>query len=91
MKAYYNLDGAGDTLFVQLMDLDKAECNWTRIEGITRITEKETGKTAGYNIFNPSEYGSVSGKGRIEFNAGLVELINTALARNGIEESVEQE
>ncbi|WP_051314813.1 DUF4479 domain-containing protein [Alteribacter aurantiacus] len=88
MKAYYNLDAIGDTLLVQMTDLNKQKHLWVRKNDVTYFYDKESQERVGYNIFNFSQYGEVSGKGEITVTDEIIESINKAFKKNNIDASL---
>ncbi|MBU8905228.1 YtpR family tRNA-binding protein [Desertibacillus haloalkaliphilus] len=88
MNVFYNKTGIGDTLLVSLEEVNKEERRFKRTGDVARLYDKNSGKTVGYNLFNISTYGDVSGHGTIEITNELVEFINDVLAKNDVNETV---
>ncbi|MBB5324455.1 tRNA-binding protein [Anoxybacillus tepidamans] len=89
MNVFYNRDGIGDVLLVSLKPIDPEKRTFERKGDVVRIFDETTNETAGYNIFNISQYDAVIGTGTVEANDELVGVINDLLVKNGFTEKIE--
>ncbi|MBM7096397.1 MULTISPECIES: DUF4479 domain-containing protein [Alteribacter] len=88
MKAYYNLDGIGDILILKLKETEKQNETWKRINGVTCFYDKDSKEVTGYNVFDFSSYGEISGKGEVTFTDEIKEAVNLALKQNKVDERI---
>lgn len=89
MNAFYNEKGIGDTLLISLYHLDREKRAFEKKGDVVRLFDKETGKTAGYNIFHISTFSAVDGNGLIDLTEEQVDNVNEVFEKNGIEESLQ--
>ncbi|MFB4163063.1 YtpR family tRNA-binding protein [Alteribacillus sp. JSM 102045] len=89
MNVFYNKTGIGDTLLVSLKEIEKDKREVERKGDIARLHHKDSGVTAGYNIFNVSEYGTIQHSGMLPITGALIDIVQTALKVNGFEETIE--
>lgn len=88
LNVFYNKQGIGDTLVVSLADLPREKQGFEKKGDAVRIFDEESKKTAGYNLFNVSKYGSVEGNGVLETEENLAGLINEILQANGFSDKI---
>ncbi|HSI66824.1 MAG TPA: DUF4479 domain-containing protein [Planococcus sp. (in: firmicutes)] len=88
MNAFYNKDGIGDVMLVQLQT-EKPEKIQTETFGDITLIKDEEGKIAGFNLFQASTYIDVPSSGDIETSESLVTGLQNALERNGVEFTLE--
>lgn len=91
MNVFYNREGIGDTLLVSLEEIDKKERAVEQKGDVARLYHVTSNQTVGFNLFRISNYGNVSGNGRLEATEQLVSFINDVLAKNGFSEQVESD
>ncbi|MGY4689186.1 YtpR family tRNA-binding protein [Salibacterium sp. K-3] len=84
MNVFYNNKGIGDTLLVSLKEIDKPKREIEKQGDVVRLYHEETGETAGFHIFHASSYGNVNQIGLCALTDSLKELIQNALAQNGL-------
>ena len=89
MNFFYNKAGIGDTLMISIHDIDENDRIIEQKGNVVRIVDQTTGQTAGYNIFNISEYVSVDSKGVVEVTEELVHTINDLLEKNQFKDQLE--
>ncbi|RBW71437.1 YtpR family tRNA-binding protein [Bacillus taeanensis] len=89
MNVFYNEQGIGNTLLISLKHIDREVKSFEQKGDVARIFNKETGETAGFNIFNISKYGNVDANGVVPVTEELVPFINRILNENEISERVE--
>lgn len=89
MNVFYNREGIGDTLIVRFNDVSRENRSFEKKGRVARIFDNETNETAGYNLFDASEYGAINGNGIVQVTEDLVSLINRTLAENGYEGTLE--
>ncbi|MGC4376059.1 DUF4479 domain-containing protein [Fictibacillus sp. Mic-4] len=88
MNIYYNKDGIGDTLLIQLKAIELDDRATEQKGDVVRIFHKETNETVGYNIFHVSNYGHVEGNGPVERMEDVVQLSNRILSENGFDDQL---
>jgi tRNA-binding protein len=89
MNAFYNREGIGDTLIIPLGTVEREQRGFERKEDVSRIFNKETKETVGYNIFNVSKYMSLEVNGSVQVTEVFVESVQEILKKNGFEEKLE--
>ncbi|WP_110114156.1 YtpR family tRNA-binding protein [Bacillus sp. CGMCC 1.16541] len=89
MNLFYNKQGIGDTLIVALKDINEENKTFERKGDVARVYDKETNETAGYNIFNLSQYMTVEANGSVELTEEVVKQVNEVMTKNGFEASIE--
>ncbi|MBM7644864.1 tRNA-binding protein [Scopulibacillus daqui] len=89
MNIFYNREGVGDTLMIQLSAND-AEVRGVEKKGdIARIFDAESGETLGYNLFNISDYLEFeSDNSKVKITSSLVEDLNQLLKDKGFKETL---
>ncbi|HEX7065833.1 MAG TPA: DUF4479 domain-containing protein [Bacillales bacterium] len=73
---------------VSLVDLPRENQGFEKKGDAVRLFDKETKKTAGFNLFSISKYGSVEGNGVLETSEQVVDLINEVLKANGFSDKL---
>ncbi|MDQ0161029.1 YtpR family tRNA-binding protein [Aeribacillus alveayuensis] len=89
MNVFYNREGIGDTLLIQLKEIPAENRTFERKGDVARIFDATTNETVGYNIFHASTYGSFKGNGNLSLTEEMVEKINEILHQNGFSEKIE--
>lgn len=84
MNAFYNKQGIGDVLLVQLQT-ETPEKIHTEENGDVTLIKDGSGTIAGFNIFNASQYISTPETGSIDVSEQLVTELQNALEKNGID------
>ncbi|MBW8349308.1 DUF4479 domain-containing protein [Bacillus sp. IITD106] len=87
MNVFYNLEGVGDVLLINLGEIEHR--TFERKGDVARIFDEKTNKTGGFNIFNASRYFQVDAKGQVDLNEEILGKINEALEINGFEEKLD--
>ncbi|ARD47231.1 YtpR family tRNA-binding protein [Sporosarcina sp. P33] len=85
MNIFYNPEGVGDVLFVQLTTEKPASITSERKNDVALINDEKTGKTVAFNLFEASRYVSADAKGQVELTEELGEQLQKALSENGVE------
>ena len=83
MNIFYNKEGIGDVLLVQLQTETPEKIHPEQFGDVTLIKDA-TGTIAGFNLFNASSYMEVSAD-KVEVTEELVTAIQHALAKNDID------
>ncbi|TCP32035.1 tRNA-binding protein [Scopulibacillus darangshiensis] len=83
MNVYYNLEGVGDTLLIQLRDSGFAESEIEKKGNITRIYDSATSETTGYNLSEGSKYFSLGANGKVDVDQAFVKTLNELLESAG--------
>lgn len=89
MNVFYNRKGVGDTLLIQMKDLEKENRTYERKGDAVRIFDEKSNETAGFNLFQASNYVEIKANGQVDLTEPLLEQVNEALAKNGFEEKIE--
>ncbi|GKV64774.1 MULTISPECIES: YtpR family tRNA-binding protein [unclassified Sporosarcina] len=82
MNVFYNAQGVGDVLFVQLTTDTPAQVVCERKNDIAILKDETTGKVIGFNLFDVSTYFDVSAIGQVELTEELGEQLIDALQKN---------
>jgi len=89
MNVFYNREGIGDTLLIQLKDISNENKTYERKGDVVRIFDEKTNETAGFNIFNVSTYHSFEGNGTVNLTEELLVKINEIIEKNGFDKKIE--
>ena len=89
MISSYNKDGIGDVLLVMTENSSSKDQGFESKEKITRIFNKDSKKTVGYNFFDISNHLSINGNGPITLDKEQINRINHYLLEEGFTEQVE--
>ncbi|MFD1030358.1 YtpR family tRNA-binding protein [Metaplanococcus flavidus] len=84
MNAFYNKQGIGDVLLVQLQT-ETPEKIQTEISGDITLIKDGKEAIAGFNLFNASQYISFPETGTIDVSEQLVTELQNALEKNSVE------
>lgn len=87
LNIFYNRQGIGDTLIIKLKDVDNR--TFERKNDVARIYDEKSNETAGFNIFQASNYLQIDVQGQVDVDKPLVETINNVLSKNGFDERIE--
>ncbi|MDK6234182.1 YtpR family tRNA-binding protein [Aerococcus sanguinicola] len=82
---FYNPKGVGDVLMVTRGQLQKDQIATETIAGITRIYNKETDNTMGYNFHSISDYIKLEGSGQVRLSDEQLDTLNQLLYEKGFE------
>lgn len=88
MNVFYNNEGIGDVLLVQLQTETPEKINPEQFGDITLIKDA-TGTIAGFNVFNASSYAELAEGQQVEVSEKLVTSLQNALAKNGVDFTLE--
>ena len=84
MNAFYNKQGIGDVLLVQLQT-DTPEKIQTEDNGDITLIKDGSDTITGFNLFNASQYISVPETGSIDVSEKLVTELQNALEKNSVD------
>lgn len=84
MNAFYNKQGIGDVLLVQLQTETPEKLHAEQFADVTLIKDGE-GHIAGFNLFNASTYVEMADGDKVELSEALVTALQNALAKNGVD------
>lgn len=84
MNAFYNKQGIGDVLLVQLQN-ETPEKIQTEMNGDITLIKDGEGTITGFNLFNASQYISFPETGTIDVSEQLVTELQNALQKNSVE------
>jgi len=89
MNIFYNPEGVGDVLFVQLTTETPAAIVAERTNNVTVIKDEKTGNVVAFNLFNATSYFPISAVGQVELTEELGEQLQKALKENDIDLELE--
>ncbi|ARK20631.1 YtpR family tRNA-binding protein [Sporosarcina ureae] len=89
MNIFYNPEGVGDVLFVQLTTERPAAIIAERTNNVTVIKDEKTGNVVAFNLFNATSYFPISAVGQVELTEELGEQLQKALKENDIDLELE--
>jgi tRNA-binding protein len=85
MNIFYNLNGVGDVLLVQLA-LTRPQAVTTKLSGdVTLIHDEVNGELTAFNLFNASSYIKIEAVGEVELTEEVASQLQDALLKNGSE------
>ncbi|WP_422122878.1 YtpR family tRNA-binding protein [Planococcus sp. X10-3] len=84
MNAFYNKEGIGDVLLVQLQT-ETPEKIQTEMSGDVTLIKDGSDAIAGFNLFNASQYISFPETGTIDVSEQLVTELQNALEKNSVD------
>lgn len=85
MNLFYNAQGVGDVLLVQLTTERPEAVICERTNDVAVLTDEKTGNIVAFNLFEASNYFSLVAKGQVELTEELGEQLQQALAKNEVE------
>lgn len=88
MNAFYNNQGIGDVLLVQLQT-DAPEKIAAETTGDITLLKDEEGNLIGFNLFHASGYVDIETAGPVELTEELVTRLQNALDKNGVSHVLE--
>lgn len=83
MNIFYNQNGVGDVLFVQLTTERPKDKEIEKKKDITLIKDEATGEVVAFNVFSASNYMKIDADGQVETTEQIVEQLQEALKSNG--------
>lgn len=85
MNIFYNANGVGDVLLVQ-MTTTTPEVVVAKSEGdVTILHDEKTEEVVGFNLFNASSYAKIDGSGEVALTEEIVSEIKNALVKNNVD------
>ena len=88
MNAFYNKQGIGDVLLVQLQTETPEKIHPEQTGDITLIKDA-SGNIAGFNLFNASSYADLAQSSTVGISEELVTTLQNALEKNGVDYTLE--
>lgn len=88
MNVFYNRNGIGDVLLVQLQT-EKPEEIKTQISGDITLIKDNEDQIVGFNVFNASSYIDFPETHTVDLSEELVTALQNALQKNGIDYTLE--
>lgn len=85
MNIFYNQNGVGDVLLVQLTTERPENREIESIKDITLIKDEATQKIVAFNVFNASTYVKTETGGQVEMTEEIVGQLQEALKANGVD------
>lgn len=85
MNIFYNQNGVGDVLMIQLQTKRPTEVETVKTNNVALIKDAATGEVIAFNLFNASSYVNVTVDGTLETNEEIVGLLKTALIENDVD------
>lgn len=89
MISSYNKEGIGDVLLVMAENSSSKDQSFETKENITRIFNKDSKKTVGFNFFDVSHYLKINGSGPITLDNKEINIINNYLLKAGFTDQLE--
>ncbi|AWI13187.1 tRNA-binding protein [Caldibacillus thermoamylovorans] len=84
MNIFYNKEGVGDIFLISLNPVNQANFTYEKKDDVVKIVNSETGETAGFNLFNASNYVSFTvTKGLVDLTEELVAKLNEIINSHG--------
>lgn len=84
MNIFYNKEGVGDIFLISLQPVNQANFTYKKKDDVVKIVNSETGETAGFNLFNASNYVSFTvTKGLVDLTEELVAKLNEIINSHG--------
>src|SRR5690554_482484 len=85
MNIFYNENGIGDVLLVQLTTTTP-EVVVAKSEGdVTILHDEKTEEVVGFNLFNASSYARIEGNGEVPLTEEILDEIKNALVKNNVD------
>jgi tRNA-binding protein len=85
MNIFYNQNGVGDVLFVQLTTERPKNKEVEKKKDIALIKDEETDRVVAFNVFNASKYVKVEADGQVETTEEIVGQLEEALKVNDMD------
>lgn len=86
--SFYNKNAVGDTLLLTKNDIPRDLIESKSTGTVTRIFNKETGETGGYNLFSISDVFTPSGNGQVFLSEKEVEEVNNIIKIAGFSDHI---
>lgn len=84
MNIFYNKEGVGDIFLISLKPVNQVNFTYEKKDDVVKIVNSETGETAGFNLFNASNYVSFTvTKGLVDLTEELVAKLNEIINSHG--------
>lgn len=84
MNIFYNKEGVGDIFLISLQPVNQVNFTYEKKDDVVKIVNSETGETAGFNLFNASNYVSFTvTKGLVDLTEELVAKLNEIINSHG--------
>mgnify|MGYP000959917271 CR=1 FL=1 len=84
MNIFYNKEGVGDIFLISLQPVNQANFTYEKKDDVVKIVNSETGETAGFNLYNASNYVSFTvTKGLVDLTEELVAKLNEIINSHG--------
>ncbi|MHA6260386.1 YtpR family tRNA-binding protein [Sporosarcina sp. CAU 1771] len=84
MNVFYNKQGVGDVLLVQLTTEEPKSIKIEENRDVTLIRDEKTEELVAFNIFNASTYLKTDAVGKVDLNDDILEKIKLALIKNEV-------
>ena len=85
MNIFYNENGVGNVLLVQLTPTRPKDIKTESKGDVTLIQDESTGVLTGFNLFNASSYVGTDGDGQVHLTEELANQIKDALVKNSVD------
>lgn len=85
MNVFYNKHGVGDVFLIQLTTNAVEAVESEKFGDVVVIRDAKTEEVIALNIFNASTYTAVEANGQVELTEDIVNSLQQALTKNGVE------
>lgn len=85
MNIFYNQNGVGDVLMVQLTTVRPQDTEIESVKDFTLIKDSTTGEVVAINVFNASQYVKIEADGQVETTEEIVGSLKDAMKNNGVD------
>lgn len=85
MNLFYNQQGVGDVFLIQLTTDTPKEVKTDKHGDVVVLRNAETEDVIGFNVFQASSYAKVEDNGQVELTEDIVESLQQAFEKNGVE------
>ncbi|MCI7240151.1 YtpR family tRNA-binding protein [Aerococcus suis] len=83
--SFYNKKGVGDVLMFTKGNLEREKVGVQTVANVTRIFDKETGETFGYNFHDISDRLEIEGNGQVHLSDVQMDTLNQMIYEQGYE------
>lgn len=85
MNLFYNKEGVGDVLLIQLTTNTPKDVVTEQFGDVAVLRDEETEEVIGFNLFEASSYVTVDANGQVELTEEMIESLQQAITKNGVD------